>query len=207
MISSISYDNAEILKNIMKLHNNDQPFEADVTYSKGNFYKNTGVPQPKYKFDLIPQTPDTVEASSTCLPLSNEFLTSIMFDPPFVIGGGKTVKDSSKTMTRFGRFRSPVELWTYYNQSLKEFGRVLTDKGLLVVKCQDTIESRKQHLSHIYIVNSAIQHGFYPLDLFVLLAKNRLIDTRWKNQEHARKYHCYFLVFRKAKFVNNYHLN
>ena len=39
-------------------------------------------------------------------------------------------------------------------------------------------------MSHCFIHNEATQIGFYPKDLFILLAKNRLI-ANWqaKNQE------------------------
>ena len=40
---------------------------------------------------------------------------------------------------------------------------------------------------------------FYPKDLFILLAKNRLVaDWQPKNQKNARKFHSYFWVFQKC---------
>lgn len=38
VIRSISYDQHEILYNIMKMHNNGKPFDCDITYSSGKFY-------------------------------------------------------------------------------------------------------------------------------------------------------------------------
>ena len=35
VIKSISYNQHEILYNIMQLYNNGKPFECDMTYSKG----------------------------------------------------------------------------------------------------------------------------------------------------------------------------
>jgi hypothetical protein len=48
----------------------------------------------------------------------------------------------------------------------------------------------------------AIKYGFYPKDLFILLAKNRLNDGRV--QQHARKYHSYFWVFKKQNCKIDY---
>lgn len=48
----------------------------------------------------------------------------------------------------------------------------------------------------------AIKYGFYPKDMFILLAKSRLNDGR--KQQHARKYHSYFWVFKKSKNKVNY---
>lgn len=39
IIKNISFDQKEILWNIMQLHNNGNPFECDITASSLNFYK------------------------------------------------------------------------------------------------------------------------------------------------------------------------
>ena len=83
------------------------------------------------------------------------------------------------------------------NNSLKEFYRILKFGGIVIFKCQDVCSGRKQFFSHGIVMNMAVQLGFYPLDMFVLLAKSRLI--RMQNQNHARKYHCYFWVFQKSR--------
>ena len=71
--------------------------------------------------------------------------------------------------------------------------------GILIFKCQDKVSSGKQYMSHVFIVNTAVETGFYPKDLFVLLAKNRLVaDWQARNQKHSRKFHCYFIVFQKC---------
>ena len=40
IIRNISFDQKEILYNIMNLHNEGKPFEADMTASTLGFYKN-----------------------------------------------------------------------------------------------------------------------------------------------------------------------
>lgn len=59
-------------------------------------------------------------------------------------------------------------------------------------------------MSHVFIINEAENAGFYTKDLFVLLAKNRIVANWQKNQKHARKFHSYFLVFEKKKSKINY---
>ena len=47
--------------------------------------------------------------------------------------------------------------------------------------------------------------GFYIKDLFILLAKNRIVaNWQLKNQKNARKFHCYYLVLQKSKKKINY---
>jgi hypothetical protein len=46
-------------------------------------------------------------------------------------------------------------------------------------------------------MNEAEKNGFYTKDLFILVAKTRMIGHNHKIQKHARKFHSYFLVFVK----------
>jgi hypothetical protein len=199
VIKSISFEQNEILRNIIKLYIEEGYFHLDPTYSKGNFYKK-GIKEPDYKFDLFPQTNDTVESSSDKLPIDNESINSILFDPVFTVGipnSSKGKKGSNIIANRFGSFKTMCNLWEYYYGSLMEFHRILKNKKFLVIKCQDSVSSSKQYLSHVEIINQAEEIGFYCKDLFILNAKTRILSGKHSNQVHARKYHSYFLVFQK----------
>lgn len=202
LISSISYDQIEIIENILKLHTKDNTIDCDPTYSKGNFYKNGKIKEPKYKFDINPQTEDTIKADARSLPLDDNSVNCIMFDPPFLATTGKsiTANDNNNFINkRFGVFPNEKELHQFYIDSMKEFYRILKDDGTLIFKCQDKISSSKQYLSHVFIINEAIKIGYYPKDMFILLAKTRIVaDWQVKNQKNARKFHSYFLVFQKC---------
>jgi hypothetical protein len=205
-IKSVYDTNKEMISNIMNLYKIDQ-FDLDCTYSKGTFWK--GLPEPKIKSDLTPVNDTIIQANSENLPFDSGSMSSIMYDPPFVICG-KTYKEnkngSSVIAKRFEGYETFGELKSNYYNSLKELYRVCKDDGLLVFKCQDTISSGKNHFTHAMIMNMAQEIGFYPKDLFVLLAKMRInsFGGRWNKQEHARKYHCYFWVFQKIKPKVNY---
>lgn len=197
VIKSISYDQEEIINNIIKLHC-PQGIECDPTYSKGMFYKN--ITPPLYRFDTVPQTPETLQADCRDLPLDNNSIRSIMFDPPFIVAASKT----SKIGNRFGSYPSIGDLWNMYTAALREFNRVLEPSGILIFKCQDTISSSKQYFSEFFIIKTALALGFYPKDKFILLAKNRLIGRNCSKQQHCRKFHSYFLVFEKRASRVNY---
>lgn len=200
MIKSISYNEQEIIEWILKLHCK-YPIELDPTYSKGNFYKGN-IEKPKYKFDIFPQTPDTIKANAENLPIEDSIVNTIMFDPPFLATKGKSLEidnDSNKINKRFSVYPTEKELHRFYINALKEFHRVLKPNGILIFKCQDKVSSGKQYFSHVFIMNEAIKIGYYCKDMFVLLAKNRIVaDWQLKNQKNARKFHCYFLVLEKS---------
>lgn len=195
VIKSISYDQHDIINNIIKLHCPDG-IEVDTTYSKGVFYKNSAVPQPKYKFDKYPQTEDTIQLEDR-LPFDDNTISSIMFDPPFVISMGGSMKYDIKGQNiiskRFSSYATP-----------KEYYRVLKEGGVLIFKCQDTVSSSKNYFTHVWVMNKAYEIGFYPKDLSILLAKSRIISGKHKNQQHNRKFHSYFWVFTKEKSKVNY---
>lgn len=205
---SVYSDEGELLRMVIRLHC-PNAFELDPTYSTGNFYKGIPqpkyrcIPQPKYRFDIEPQTEGVVQADCRKLPLENESVVSIMFDPPFVAGIGKDGKPGI-IRTRFGSYKSIEELWEMYRDALKEFHRLLKPNGMLVFKCQDTISSGKQYLSHVEIINQGVKIGFYVKDLFILLASNRVMSPNMDIQYHARKFHSYYIVMQKRPSRVNY---
>lgn len=201
MVSSVSYSQTEIIKNILALHVPEHKIDCDCTYSKGNFYKNTGIARPQYCFDIAPVDNTVVYADSRALPLADESVACVMFDPPFLATKGKSLNKTEGNIInrRFGVYPSEKELHRFYIDSLKEINRVLKPGGILIFKCQDKVSSGKQYMSHCFIHNEAIRQGFYPKDLFILLAKSRLV-ANWqaRNQKNARKFHSYFWVFEKT---------
>jgi len=74
---------------------------------------------------------------------------------------------------------------------------VTVDKGVLIVKCQDQVSANIQRLTHVDIINYAMEMAFYCKDLFVLVRANAPAVSRILKQNHARKKHSYFLVFVK----------
>lgn len=192
IIKSISFSQQEILENIINLHTG--PIECDVTYGSGCFYRK--LPQPAFCFDLEPRPGQShVRQADAChLPLENVAVRTVMFDPPFMArtGPGATLK------SRFGELVGTIkDLWNFYFRALREIHRVLTPGGWLVFKCQDGVLSGVNNFTHAEIYAMAKSLGFVPKDLFILLAKNRMMHPRHKTQRHARKYHSYFWVFQK----------
>lgn len=202
MIKTISYDQTEIIKSILALHVPNRKIDLDTTYSKGNFYNNTGIEKPKYIFDIDPQNTEVQYGDSRHLPLTDNSVDCEMFDPPFLATTGKSLSENGGNniiAKRFGIYPNEKELHKFYIDSMREAYRVLKSKGILIFKCQDKVSSGKQYMSHVFIMNEAIKIGFYPKDLFILLAKNRVAaDWQVKNQKNARKYHSYFWVFQKC---------
>jgi len=222
VIKSIGYDQHEILYNIMQMHNGGKPFDCDMTYSIGNFYgkfniKNTNgevheinIPSPKYKYDVCPQI-DGVEKIEPLgqLPLDNESIDSIVIDLPFVISCGPSMntpdydENGNKVRNnlisrRFACYYPVAQLLESYKHWIEEAYRVLKPDGIMTFKTQATITGSKLLHTPYYSRLIAESIGFDSYDEFILLAKNRLVSGKVKQQQHARSFHSYFLVFKKS---------
>ena len=200
LIKSIGYDQGEIIRNILRLHVPEGKIDCDPTYSTGAFYNGTGVDPPELRFDIKPQAEGVIEADARHLPMDDCSVSCMMLDPPFLATTGKSLAEGTgnRINRRFGVYPDEKSLHQMYRDIIREAYRVLKKDGILIFKCQDKVSGGKQYLSHVFVINTAVETGFYPKDLFVLLAKNRLVaDWQLRNQKTARKFHCYFVVFQK----------
>lgn len=207
IIKSVSYDQGEIIKNIIKLHVPSGKIDCDMTMSKGNFYKKTGIELPRHKFDKFPQREDTIKIDNKIL-LDDESIDSLMIDLPFLVGSRKDVHsydDGSCIIgKRFEQYGSMNELIESYKLWIREAARVLKPNGTLIFKCQPTVSGGVQYFIDTLSTIEAIKNGLYPKDRFILVAKNRLIGAGHHKQQHSRRFESYFLVFKKQKFKNIY---
>ena len=208
-VKSVYSTNFEAITNIMGLCGIEQ-FDLDCTYSKGAFWKN--LPSPKIKSDITPHYEDVLAASSENLPFSENSMGSIMCDLPFVICG-KTYKENKKGSSiiakRFEGYETFNDLKSNYYNTLKELYRVCKENGYVIFKCQDTVSSGKNHFTQHMVIDMGLKIGFYPKDMIILVAKNRInsFGGKWDKQVHARKHHSYFIVFQKTKPKVDYSIN
>lgn len=202
MIRSVYFDQSEILSSIMELCKIER-FCADVTYGNGKFYDK--IPEPKFKFDISPQVCGVTECSSDNLPVENESLKSLVFDPPFLtyVRAAREGNGNMVMAKRFGGYWRYDELEEHYMKTINEAHRVLGNKGIMVFKCQDIIHNHKMHCTHMNVMKWA-EGKFRLKDLFILPVKNRMPipqqeGTKKKVQKHARIFHSYFMVLERLK--------
>lgn len=190
IIKSFSFSQDRILQDIMTLYTGD--IQVDATFGSGCFYKR--FKRPEFCFDLSPKKDGVIQADCCNLPLDNNSVRTLMFDPPFLArtGPGAIMK------SRFGELVGTIEdLHNFYFLSLREFHRVLATGGWLVFKCQDGVLSGVNNNTYVKICNMAESLGLSWIDMFIILAKRRMTHPKQKVQRHARKFHSYFVIFKK----------
>lgn len=195
-ISSISYSQNEILSDIKTLFLNGEQFQMDATFGYGGFYPDGNYPE--FCYDTKKRkhkNKNLIICSALNLPNEKESIKSSIIDPPFVV---TTHIDSEEYHMgeKYGSYSSITELRQTYYGIIGEQYRVLKKGGYLVIKCQDFIHGKKAYFFHNEVLDIAKLYGMIPVDLFILLSKNRFIGNI-KTQKHARKFHSYFWVFRK----------
>ena len=188
-IKSISYSQTDILSWIMKLYNDSKPFECDLTASKCIFWKS--LPKPQYLYDKYPQVEGIKPLSEADL-LPNKSFSSIVYDLPFIVSNGAM----SKIKERFTHFESVEELYQANDEMLERSCRLLKKQGILIVKTMDISHGNKQIWISDYVIKKAEKLGLELIEKFILLSNLRLFP-RTHQQRVARKYHSYFLIFRK----------
>lgn len=181
---------------------------CDPNYGQGVFWKK--VKTSDYEFYPSDFATDGIDCRS--LPYSSDFFDAITLDPPYLsylTGKNSIYSKNSKFERRYKNHRShknthtgtdesnlEAVLYLYYSAS-KEAHRCLRNRGILILKCQDTVFYSKQRLVHVEIINELTKSGFEVLDLFVVTRQGKPVIRDLVVQHFARKNHSYFLVFRK----------
>lgn len=199
--------NAPVLDDIVRFYVPAGATGCDVTYGKGTFWSGTAR-------EHIGQLHATDLANGTCLsalPYGDASMAFHVLDPPYICGffrplaSQKALSKHSDFSQRFGNhggtgynghyYHPAVE--AIYSDGLAEAWRVLAPGGIQITKVQDEVSNHKQHLTHCFVVSRAELLGFEVLDLFVVVRTDLPHGRRIMSQEHARKNHSYFLVFKK----------
>jgi hypothetical protein len=192
--------NDAVFPKILQLYVRPGSTIADVTYGKGVFWKN--ISPGTYDF-----RPTDIQSGVDCrdLPYGNGEIDCVVFDPPYMHTPGGTAHVHSPFERHYRNNGSGNQTESKYHEAVlelyksggEEAYRVLKDRGVFIVKCQDEVCANRQRFTHIEIVEIYTQIGFIAEDLFVIVRNNRPGVSRMVRQVHARKNHSYFLVFWK----------
>ena len=193
--------NDHVFPQILDLYVEPGSVVADVTYGKGVFWRDVNSEDYTLRATDILDGVDCRE-----LPYRCGEIDCVVLDPPYMHTPGGTAhksqqpyEDHYRNNTTGNRTRSKYHeaVRDLYVEAGREAYRVLRDKGVLIVKCQDEVCSNRQRFTHVEIMLAYEEMGFVAEDLFVVVRNNRPGVSRVVRQVHARKNHSYFLVFWK----------
>ena len=193
--------NDQAFPRILGLYVADGSTVADVTYGKGVFWRN--IPDDRYKL-LATDILDGVDCRK--LPYETGAIDCVVLDPPYMHSPGGTAHQAHSPFEKHYRNNGSGNstgrkyheaVLDLYRDAGREAKRVLRERGVLIVKCQDEVCSNRQRFTHMEITRMYDAFGFVAEDLFVIARFNKPGVSRAVKQVHARKNHSYFLVFWK----------
>lgn len=194
-LTTVYREQDELLLALMKVHGIEQ-WDVDPTFGSGGFYRSGKIALPEYRFDLKPRFKEVAQADCRDLPLLDESVGSILFDPPFLHAHGK----ASVMGRQYDSYPSQKALQEMYCGALKEFRRVLRPNGFLAFKHMNVVESGKQvWTSHWLWMEATLTHGYVQKDEAILVSESRMEGWNHKRQRHLRKYHCTFALFQRPR--------
>jgi hypothetical protein len=201
VFSAYAGRNDEVFPHVLSLYVAPRSRVADVTYGKGVFWK--GIPA-----DFYCLLTSDLSTGTDCrkLPYDDTSVDCVVFDPPYMHTPGGTAHVGHQNFEAYYRNNGASSEKKYHEAVLDlyftaavEAWRVLKERGIYIVKCQDEVCANRQRLTHVEIINQLCEKGFVIEDLFVVLRNGRPGVSRALVQAHARKNHSYFLVFFKPK--------
>ena len=201
VFSAYADGNDKVFPRILDLYVAPGSVVADVTHGKGVFWRN--IPRDRYALRA-----SDIQEGVDCrqLPYEAGEIDCVVLDPPYMHSPGGTAygthrpfeehyrNNGSGNRTASKYHEAVLDL---YRDAGREAYRVLRERGVLIVKCQDEVCSNRQRFTHIEIVEAYEEMKFVAEDMFVVIRNNRPGVSRVVRQVHARKNHSYFLVFWK----------
>lgn len=201
VLSAYLDTNDNVFPEILRLYVRAGSIVADVTFGKGVFWRK--VPDGIYTVK-----PTDIQTGVDCrsLPYTDGTIDCVVFDPPYMhTPGGTALVPHGQFEDYYKNNESGKQTESKYHEAVidlykaggVEAHRVLRDRGVFIVKCQDEVCANRQRFTHVEIMHIYENIGFVPEDLFVVVRNNRPGVSRVVRQVHARKNHSYFLVLWK----------
>ena len=194
-------EDGELLERMLEFYPKNPPNRIlDATVNKGRFWR--GSTRPVIGLDINASFQPQVVGHSSFLPFSDDSFDAVVYDPPHIPNQGP---DKQKDFNvRFGLvIKSSRELGYNFSHTfppfMEEAYRVIKPEGVLFCKITDYVHNHRLQWAHVYLIQAAEAAGFLACDCIVKVRKGPIVDPRWKVAHHARKHHCYWLVFRKSR--------
>ncbi len=194
-------EDAELLELMLGFYPHTPPQRIlDATVNAGRFWR--GSQRPVIGLDINSRYHPDVVGDNLCMPFRDGVFDVVVYDPPHIPNQGK---DRSKDFnTRFGLVLKSSAAQGYnfshlYHPFVREAHRLLKLEGILLCKIADYVHNHRLQWAHVDLIQVATAVGFCPCDCIVKIRKGPIVDPKWQVAHHARRHHCYWIIFRKSE--------
>jgi hypothetical protein len=201
-LPSVWYDSdAELLERMLGFYPRKPPQKIlDATVNAGRFW--IGSKRNVIGMDIDSKHEPDILADNCRMPCKAGSFDVVVYDPPHIPNQGR---DKTKDFNgRFGLVLKSTAANGYnfthlYPPFAIEAYRVLATEGILFAKIADYVHCHRFQWAHLEFIKAAVAVGFTACDCIVKVRKGPIKDPRWKKAHHARREHCYWLIFRKSQ--------
>lgn len=184
--------NAHLIEDCARLgYLREEWFTLDPTYGRGKWWTRWR-PNVLLAHDIDPAKAPHGAFDFRDLPYTDNTFSVVAFDPPYKLNGTPTGADEPYGVhvvaTRDERHRLILD-------GVTECSRVLKPGGMLLVKCQDQVNSGRVQWQTDLVTRHAEGLGLDKVDALHLLAYRP--QPAGRRQVHARRNYSTLLVFRR----------
>ena len=191
--------NAGLFAQIMRLYVPEGSRVLDMTYGLGNFWDSPGIKERYRLVSMDMDRPAHVRGVLEHPPFKAESFDCVVLDPPYANHGAEHTTPMKESIAKSYNLKAGTDsrrVYLMYLEGIKAAAALLRSGGALLVKCQDSIESGRQHWAVQYVLSMGLTSGLVAEDLFILV-QDGTPAMRHPYQKHARKNHSYFWVFKR----------
>jgi hypothetical protein len=153
--------------------------------------------------DSDPTVHPDVVANFSSLPMDNESVDVLVFDPPHLPSAAGSEESYEAMVTDYGLAHAPTadNVAGLFPGFLVEAQRVLRKNGIVIAKIKDYVHNHSYQWMLSEFIGAARSAGLTPCDLIIKCdpCGGNLSSGRWQKAYHARNIHCWFVVIRKGK--------
>jgi hypothetical protein len=189
--------NDAMIASVARLYIPDGATVIDATWGHGNFWSRTETARFRLVgSDLLGAYGAMLQADFRQLPIRERSADVVVLDPPYVHATTQARRiHSTYHNNETGIGAHCADIMQLYRLGMTEAFRVLRSGGTCWVKCQDAVEGRQQQWAVIEMHAMALELGYEPHDLFVLVSTHPPVRPG-QRQFHARRNHSYLWIFR-----------
>ena len=204
MIKSVLHGkDYEALNILIPLHcKAPDPKILDCTWGKGTMWNKANY-QPCECTDVqdLPGITHQIDFTRLHTCFSQQF-DVVVFDPPHLPGAAASEHSACPMVGRFGLDHSLAgdNVNGFFEPALTSIKQVLEPGGIVLVKIADLIHNHAYQWQQVEVVLAARAVGLTPCDMLIKCdpSAGNLTSSKWENQYHLRKAHCYWIVLRKG---------
>ncbi len=181
----------EVIASILEVEFPDIETVADLTWGKGAFWKDTNSVH-VIGLDRKPRYGAQVGADARHVPLVNEAVDVVIFDPPHQHGVSKTT--TLRHQADYDRMPNQKDIHQLLADVAPEIRRVARVGA--IIKLTDMVEAGRFMPTHILFASAAARLLGMPCDMAIL--DSGVVRPVKPNQRvlHLRHAHSYFLIYK-----------